>query len=311
MGKRIALLFLAAWFTAAAAGCGHTRSGDSPSGPVIFCLNETEDGLTWRAYEGELTGDRLLEEISRKEPAAGGGTDLKPLLPEEVEIKGHSVGGTGLVTVDFSGSYRNMSSTREVLVRAGIVRTLVQADDVERVCFTIEGDDAVSPDGVALGIMNANSFVEDAGKQINTIQNTTINLYYANEAGTALRAEGRSIYYSASKPLEWAIVERVIAGPKDSGNYPTVPSTTQIINVSSSNGVCYVNLNQAFETNALTNLDKRLPVYSIVNSLLAKCEGIEEVQISIEGESNRTFLDSIDLSTPFREDFSLVENVNS
>ena len=288
-------------------GCGSSSGSEPAAEMVLFCLNSTEDGLERVPYEGESEGEALITDFLDFFVSDSAPDGMIPLLPEEVEINGYTV-GNGLLTLDFNSRYRGMSSIREVLARAGIVRTLVQSEQIERVRFTVEGEDAVSPDGVALGIMNANSFVEDAGKQINTIQNTTINLYYANESGNALRAEGRSIYYSASKPLEWAIVERVIAGPKESGNYPTVPSTTQIINVSSSNGICYVNLSQTFETNAMTNLDPEIPIYSIVNSLLAKCEGIESIQISIEGESDREFRGKVDLTTPFTENYALVEN---
>ncbi len=292
-------------------GCGtRGETQDMAEGSTIFYLNEAEDGFVRKPYTGDAVGEDLIEEYLECFVNADDISDGCALLPEGVSINGYTV-GNGLLTLDFSPSYEKMDSVREVLARAGIVRTMVQADTVERVRFTVDGEDAVSPDGVALGIMNANSFVEDAGKQINTIQNTTINLYYANEAGKALHAEGRSIYYSASKPLEWAIVERVIAGPKESGNYPTVPTTTQIINVSSANGICYVNLTQAFESNALTNLSPEIPIYSIVNSLLARCEGIEAVQISIEGESDRDYQGKISLREPFTQNFLLVEDKES
>lgn len=191
-----------------------------------------------------------------------------------------------------------------------MVRTLVQVDGVSYVTFTVEGKDAVTPGGEVLGPMNADSFVEDSGRQINAILNQTIRLYYTNESGSALRTEGRSIYYSASKPLEWAIVERVIAGPKETGNYPTVPSNTQIISVTSSNGICYVNLNSSFTEGALS-IDPRVSIYSIVNSVVDNCEGIDRVQIAIEGESSVVYRDAVDLSVPLEADMSLVESTDT
>ena len=90
------------------------------------------------------------------------------------------------------------------------------------------------------------------------------------------------------------------------GNYPTVPGNTQIISVSSANGICYVNLNQTFLANAL-NIDERIPVYSIVNSLVNNCRDIQQVQISVEGESSLIFKQSMDLSHPYEADYTLVE----
>ena len=101
-------------------------------------------------------------------------------------------------------------------------------------------------------------------------------------------------------------VERVIAGPKVSGNYPTLPNNTQIISVSSSNRICFVNLNRAFTDMALA-VDPRIPVYSLVDALVDNCDSIDSVQISIDGESNISFRDSVNLSKPLTADHSLVQ----
>ena len=101
-------------------------------------------------------------------------------------------------------------------------------------------------------------------------------------------------------------VERIIAGPKVDGNYPTVPANTQIISVTSANGICYVNLNQTFLTNAL-NIEEQIPIYSIVNSLIDDCKDIDQVQFSVEGDSGIIFKQTMDLSHPYEADYTLVE----
>ena len=305
--RRIVILLACMTFvmTLALAGCGQIREKESgKQTKYIWYLNEEGDGLVMsECGEEEETGllDIFLERIWTVPEK----TSLRPLLDEDVKILDHEV-KDGVLTLNFSSAYRQMSSTREVLARAGIVRTFVQLDEITDIRFEIEGEEAVAPSGEPLGMMNAECFVEDAGKQINAIKHLAINLYYTGESGKTLKKEARSIYYSSSKPLEWAIVERVIAGPKVDGNYPTVPANTQIISVTSANGVCYVNLNQTFVTNAL-NIDERIPVWSIVNSLTDNCSEITQVQFSIEGESNLIFRQSMDLSHPFEADYTLTE----
>ncbi len=288
-------------------GCASVEQRSSGKGRIkTWFLNAEENGLVYRDYEGEASSDEeFISDFLIWVCRTPQNTDYLPLLEENVKIRSHTL-KDGILTLDFSASYKEMSATREVLARGGIVRTFAQLETVRGVYFEIEGEEAVSPSGTPLGLMNEDSFVEDAGKQINTIQHVAINLYFTGESGSTLKREARSIYYTSSKPLEWAIVERIIAGPKVDGNYPTVPANTQIISVTSANGICYVNLNQTFLTNAL-NIEEQIPIYSIVNSLIDDCKDIDQVQFSVEGDSGIIFKQTMDLSHPYEADYTLVE----
>ncbi len=306
--RRAAAVLPAAFCAVSLWGCGQTESSDRGSGYKVYVsyLNSEEDGIYKKEYEGSAgTQEELRDDLIALLQYAPENEEYTTLLPDSVKLQRQTLENK-VLTLDFSPEYEEMDSTREVLARAGIVRTMVQLEDVSAVYFTVDGEPAHSPSGVELGVMDADSFVEDAGKQINAIQHNAINLYFANEDGTALHREARSIYYSASKPLEWAIVERIIAGPKVEGNFPTVPVTTQIISVSTAGGICYVNLTQTFVTNAL-NMDERLPVYSIVNSVTDNCRDVTAVQIAVDGDSSIIFRQQTDLSKPFEPDMDLVE----
>ena len=290
-------------------GCGQDMSDDRDSKYTVYVsyLNSDEDGIYKKEYEGSAeNSEELRDDLIALLQFAPENEEYTTLLPDNVKLQRQTL-EDHVLTLDFSPEYEKMDSTREVLARAGIVRTMVQLEDVNSVYFTVDGEPAHSPSGTELGVMDADTFVEDAGKQINAIQHTAINLYFANESGNALRKEARSIYYSASKPLEWAIVERIIAGPKVEGNYPTVPVTTQIISVSTAGGICYVNLTQTFITNALLNIDEKIPVYSIVNSVTDNCRDVTAVQIAVDGDSSIIYRLQTDLSKPFGPDMDLVE----
>jgi germination protein M len=265
-----------------------------------------EDGDSLESEKLNMQGLSGEEAISRVLDAVlAGPTSEKytALLPKDTEALGYTF-RDGLVTVDFSENYSSLTRPREVLARAGIVRMLMQIKEVNGVAFTVKGRPITNPKGDEIGVMTADTFIEDTGRQINNYQHTSINLYFATEDGKGLRKESRSIYYSASMPLEWAVVERLVAGPKGRGSYAVIPANTHIISVASSDGVCYVNLDEAFASKVLS-VDDRVIIYAIVNSLIEDCH-VNAVQISIAGETDIDFGSGIRLNQPFTEDRSLV-----
>lgn len=309
--KKILSLFLAAAMAVSLlTSCGNRSSGEKESPYYLYYLDEDGDGLYQREYTpvANSANDMIKEFISELQSVPSK-AKYSPLLETDVRIQAESL-KSGMLTLDFSSEYSAMDATREVLARAGIVRSLIQIDGVDEVKFEVDGRAAKTPDGEEIGVMNENTFVDNAAKQINTIQHTQIDLYFATEDGTQLQKESRSIYYSASKPLEWAVVERLIAGPKVSGNYATLPANTQILSVTSADGICYVNLDSTFTTDALA-VDEKIPVYSIVDTIVKDCSNISQVQISVNGESDIMFRGSMDLSKPYETDFSLVKDATS
>lgn len=309
--KRILSLFLAAAMAVSLmTGCGSSSSKNEAATYYLYYLDKDGDGLYQREYTPESSSaDDMLKEFIDQLQKVPKKAKYSTLLDSGVSIQSESL-RSGLLTLDFSSGYSNMSATREVLARAGIVRSLIQIDGVDEVKFEVGGKAAKTPDGDEIGVMNENTFVDNAAKQINTIQHTQIDLYFTTEDGTQLQKESRSIYYSASKPLEWAAVERLIAGPKVSGNYATLPANTQILSVTSADGICYVNLDSTFTTDALA-VDEKIPVYSIVDTIVKDCSNISQVQISVNGESDIMFRGSMDLSKPYEADFSLVKDTTT
>ena len=281
--------------------------GSSPeSGKSTYAYFIDEDGDSLESEKLNMQGLTGEEAISRVLDAVLAGPvseKYTALLPKETEALGYTF-KDGLVTVDFNENYNSLTRTREVLARAGIVRMLMQIKEVNGVVFTVKGKPITNSKGDEIGVMTAETFIEDTGRQINNYQHTSINLYFATEDGKGLRKESRSIYYSASMPLEWAVVERLIAGPKSRGSYAVIPVNTHIISVASSDGVCYVNLDEAFASKVLS-VDDRVSIYAIVNSLIEDCN-VNAVQISIAGETDIDFGSGIRLNQPFTEDRSLV-----
>lgn len=290
-------------------GCGSTEKEvqtDSDK-TYLYYLSDTENSLYPVSYEidGNATTNSnvktMLEKLGRTQKK----DDYERLLPKNVSVRHYSLSDDGLLTIDFTDGYEQMKKTREVLVRAGIVRTMVQIEGVRNVRFTVNDLPAKDPSGNEIGTMNSETFVENA-KQINAYKHVNIDLYFADSSGKELQIESRSIYYSTNKPLEWAIVERLIAGPKGSQNRPTLPSSTQILSITNSDGICYVNLSRSFITDAL-NIDEKIPVYSIVDSICENCKETRRVQFSIEGNTDIIFREHMNFKKPYTADVSLVK----
>lgn len=100
-----------------------------------------------RTPEGsdDLKEAALAELIRGPDP----GGPLSPILPQETEVLSLQVDDEGLATVDFSDHIREYASgsTGETLVIAGIVHTLTEFPDVNRVQILVEGEIGVSLGG--------------------------------------------------------------------------------------------------------------------------------------------------------------------
>lgn len=69
-------------------------------------------------------------------------------------------------------------------------------------------------------------------------------------------------------------------------------------------GICYVNFDSTFLTGAYDVLPE-VTIYSIVNSLIEGTEA-QQVQITINGETDEKYMEAVDLSQPLGEKEELV-----
>ncbi len=186
--------------------------------------------------------------------------------------------------IDMDSAYNKLPVITEVLVRAAIVRTLTQLPEVDYIEFTVDGNQLYDANGVRVGWMNSTQFIDNDGNEINTYELVRVKLYFANADGNRLIAAYREKHYSTNTPIERFVVEELIAGPsgKVEGLYPTINPGTKIVNVTTKDNICYVNLDESFLT-VVNNVPTEVSIYSIVNSLI-ELSGINKVQIMINGE---------------------------
>ena len=286
------------------AGCRKQQQVDE-SGYRIWYINQDETCLKYENKELQSKNEegmlREMMEVMRETPED---EDLKPVIPEDVQLLDFDFEHNQLY-LNFSPEYKKMPKVYEVLCRAAIVRTLGQIDGVEYVDFQIDGEPLTDLDGKEIGLMNEDQFIENAGEEINAYKTADLTLYFANQAGDKLVEQRVAMEYNSNISLEKLIVEQLIAGPPFDGAYPTIPSETKLLNISIKDNICYVNLDEGFLGTGY-NVIESIPVYSIVNSLIDNTDA-QKVQISINGETNRMFRESINFDTIFEKNEGLIE----
>lgn len=304
MWKKILCFILSLTMIFSITGCN--REEKKKGEYQIYYLNMDKSKIVAEDYDS--TGaeeEELIEELLTKLQSAPDSSKLRQTIPANVKVNSFKKNGSYLY-VDFSDEYKSLKPEEEILIRAAIVKTLVQTTYSTLVAFTINGEPLLAHDGTLVGSMHEDSFVENPGKQINSSVETTLTLYFANKDGTKLVKETRNVHYSTNISMEKLIMEQLIEGPKKSGTMATVPSGTKLISVSVADGVCYVNLSDSFKNNQNAEVNEEIVLYSIVNSL-TELQGVTKVQISINGSTDGELRYSYDLAKLYERNLDYIK----
>ena len=298
MKKFLWILLAILIFTTA---CGQEEETGENLTPIYYVGNsETRVEVHSVELTTETAEEQLLEML-----------ELLKTAPEKREYKAPLDMGfrlqdvvceDGKLTLDMDKSYAELPGITEVLVRAALVRTLCQLENVKLVQITVDGGPIYDMMGNPVVWMNADMFINNDGNEINTYEVAKLKLYFADENGTALVAAYREKHYSSNTPIERLIVDELLLGPSGqvAGLYPTINPATKVVNVTTKDGICYVNLSEDFLT-VVNNVPTEIAIYSLVDSL-AELTTVNKVQILINGEipatfANTTFERNLDIVT--------------
>ena len=295
------ILSLAMLFSMTACNREEEKTGEYQ----IYYMNMDKSKLVSEGYDSTgAEGEALIEELLTKLQSAPESAKLRQAIPSNVEVNSFKVNGAYLY-IDFNEAYKQMKPEEEILVRAAIVKTLMQANVSSLIAFTINSESLLSHDGTLVGGMSADSFVENPGKQINSSVETTLTLYFANKSGTELVKETRTVHYSTNVSMEKLVMEQLIEGPKKSNTMSTLPSGTKLISVSVVDGVCYINLSDSFK-NQNPEVNEEIVLYSIVNSL-TELTSVTKVQIAINGSTDGKVRYTYELSKMYERDMKYLK----
>ena len=240
---------------------------------------------------------KKLSGIAKTEESSG-------VVPRGLEINSISI-DNGTLTIDFNAVYNSMTAGEELAFRAAAVYTFTSLDFVDYLLITVDGNELKTANGMPMGKLGREDVIMNGDISAEPTNYEILTLYFENSEGSALSTEIREVQVNPNLPVERYIVEQVIAGPEDESLRSTVPYDTKIRDISTADGVCYVDLSVEFVNKQLgLEKDALAAVYSIVNSL-CEIEDVTKVQFLIEGEKLDSYRNVIDLSKPVEPNYDI------
>lgn len=298
-------LVLAAAAAVLACGCGDKKEDVRDAEYTIFHINAEGSGLVESVYTGSMKdSEKAVEQMLSALKKPDESIEEQPAIPKKVKVESFHLEDEKL-ELHFNAAYAEMDTVQEVLTRAALVRSLTQIPSVSLVAFYVEDSPLTNKEGTEYGFMQSEDFVQNTGSNINSYEVTELTLYFAGESGDRLAKETVSVRYNSNLSKEKLIVEQLMKGPAVQGHQRTIPPGTKLLGVSVKDGVCYINFDEGMNR-TIPGVKPEIMIYSIINSV-AEGGAAGHVQISIDGDSNFNFQESVKLSEPLTRDLDLVE----
>jgi germination protein M len=290
-------------------GCtSRTDKEVKDDGYVVYYINRDMNDLVKESVDvdADTTEEVLAELLVFLDTETKELEYQKPLI-RDVKIESYEINKTTLI-VHFSQNYSNLPADEAVLVRTATARTLLQVPEISNISIYVGDKPLQDSNGNVIGLMSEDSFIENPGSQLNSIQTAQLTLYFADAKGSQLVSEVQTVHYISSISIEKLIVEQLIAGPETKKLQATISSETKILNVTTNDNICYVNFDDGF---LIQNYDvsEEAVIYSIVDSL-TELSGINKVQISVNGSTNMYYREKESLDTFFTRNLDLVDSTD-
>ena len=315
------LVLLLVLSSCALSSCGRESSGtseiaDTENVYYVYYSNADANDIIYREYTGITASYTRYETISalfyQMFDAANDYEDYYSAKPDSVEILDSVIDEDGILTIDFSSGYNSLTNVQEIILRSAVVLTIIQVEGIEAIVFTVEGEPATNASGEEIGPMTADTFVSVLVTEDGMLaQEKDLVIYFTDKDGAVLVPV--TIHFSSSSnniSMEEYILQNLIAGPSDemSDVYATLSDTVEVLSVTTTDHICYVNFSSSFLEQAQTVSDE-IMIYSIVNSL-CRLTYVSSVQFLVEGESTVVLHSVMDLSQPLSRNRTLEQSVN-
>lgn len=277
MRRTLGRLALAALALALAFGCTSAREEDR--GLVLWFpvdpeLNMVSAALDACPYQGtEHTIPALMSALLAGPPEEE--QELTSLIPAGTRVLSWSL-EEGVASVELSAAYAGLVGVDLTLADCCITLTLAQLPGVEGVRVTVNGGGqsyrdrrVLYPEDMLLAV------AEESPAEV------TAALYFRREGGDQLGFELRRFRLSEDRVPVKEVLDALAAGPEDEGLVPLLPEGLAVRSAWVDQGLCTADLSAALLD--LPEGRRALAVSSIAETLRS-LDGVEQVQILIEGE---------------------------
>lgn len=221
---------------------------------------------------------------------------LLGVIPQGTELLGISCEGD-LCTVNFSKEFYNnrVDNTYGAYTTIyGITNTLTSLSGIDAVSFLVEGE-AVPSYGIFSLAEPVTRNVDAIGPVRTASGEIDVNIYVlSSETGESFGVPCR-VKQTISKPLAEAVTSRILSYEAFQGFYNPIPYGVELLNISVSGNVCYVDLSDRFVPQDDTEQAEREAVWALVTSL-TDLDNIASVVLTLNTDSGG--MQFVDISEP-------------
>lgn len=290
-------------------GCeDESREKYMSDNPKLYYLSEDEGQIYSQDIEYEYDSkEKNVSYVLDKLKKGDYEKSKLPVIPVDVNSPSFSFSGEDVLTLKFDNSYFELDGVKEILTRAAIVMSLDCIDGVNYVEFVVNELPLTNADGIAIGAMSCNNFVDSVTNTINSVWQQELYLYYASEDGKILTKKLVKCESDINDSLESIILDALISGEGTDTKeiMRTINEDTVVNSVITKENICYVDLSKEFLDNNKDVTDE-VYIYSVVNSL-TELTFVNKVKFSIDGETVEKFNDKIDFDVLFERNLELVK----
>lgn len=304
MIRCLAAVFMAALFIMSSCGRRELTAAPEEGRYAVYYLDRTATTLESVVYTAQATDtDGLVRELMEQFMNVPNDADVIRAAGDQTAYLDYRMDG-GVLYLYFDERYGEMKTERKTLCNAALTRTMAQVPGVDHVGVYTGDRPLQSDDGAPLGPFAASDFV-DSISNINAYETAELTLYFADDSGTMLLPETRTVTYRMDTPIEQLVVEQLIAGPQGAGHKAVISPDTRLLSLSVNENICYLNFSREFLT-AIPDEDPYLTIYSLVNSL-SELISVQRVQIAVEGSKDILLRDTISLDTLFERNLDYLD----
>lgn len=284
MKRRLSFLIALVLLFTALTGCA--GGSNTSAGPSLWFVRS--DGAGNTALEREhYTGPTEVGALTEALLAGPASDGLSSPIPKGTVLNAWKLTGS-ILQLDLSREYAALTGMELTLANYCIALTLTGLDNVDGVRITVNGV-------TRTGILRRED-VLFSGAEEDPVE-LSAALCFHQTGGNELGVELRVFRLTENESAAMAVVNALIAGPRESGLERLLPADLEIYSARVEAGICYADFSKALLDSVPESEERqKLAVRSIVESLCSLGH-IQAVQILVNGESPE-YYGLVDISQP-------------